>query len=124
MFASGGLEQKTLSDDGIYLMGNAILSVLAGPAQVAKQDGIDQAAIFVVDNPAASGQLQQAAPLFYGNVKVGVDVVPIPIDAPDVSPQITAALQVTWTGPGDRRRAVLRQGHAGARHRRGTRARS
>ena len=92
VFASGGLEAKTLSDDGIYLMGNAILSVLAGPAQVAKEQGIDRAAIFVVDNPAASGQLQQSAPLFYGNVKVGVDVVPIPIDAPDVSPQITAEL--------------------------------
>ena len=73
-------------------MGNAILAVLAGPAQVAKDAGIDQAAIFVVDNPAASGQLQAAAPLFYGNAKVGVNVVPIPIDKPDVSAEIQAEL--------------------------------
>jgi branched-chain amino acid transport system substrate-binding protein len=92
VFSGGALEQASLSTPGISLLGNAILTVLAGPAQVAADAGITQAAIAVIDNPAASGQLEAQAPLFYGNVGVGVDVVAIPIDTPDVTPQITAEL--------------------------------
>jgi branched-chain amino acid transport system substrate-binding protein len=92
VFSTGALDQKSLSAPGVYLMGNPILTVLAGPAQVAANAGIKQAAIVVVDNPAASGQVSAAAPLFYGNVGVGVDVVTIPIDQADVAPQITAEM--------------------------------
>ncbi len=92
VFTTGALDRESLSAPGIYLLGNVFLTVLAGPAQVAADNDIAQAAIMVVDNPAASGQLETAAPTFYGNVDVGVDVVTIPIDTPDVTPQVTAAL--------------------------------
>ncbi|HEY4332506.1 MAG TPA: ABC transporter substrate-binding protein [Ilumatobacteraceae bacterium] len=92
VFSGGALDADSLTTPGIYLMGNALLTVLAGPAAVAAENNITQAAVAVVDNPAASGAIEQEAPLFYGNVKVGVDVVAIPADAPDVSPQITAEL--------------------------------
>jgi branched-chain amino acid transport system substrate-binding protein len=92
VFSGGALESESLKTPGISLLGNAILTVLAGPAQVAADEGVTQAAIAVIDNPAASGQLEAQAPLFYGNVGVEVDVVAIPIDTPDVTPQITAEL--------------------------------
>lgn len=92
VFTGGALDKASLSTPGIYHMGNSLLSVLAGPAQVAANIGATQAAIAVVDNPAASGALEESAPLFYGNVGVEVDIVAIPIDTPDVSPQILAEL--------------------------------
>jgi branched-chain amino acid transport system substrate-binding protein len=91
-FTPGTLDQESLAAPGIFIMGNGILTVLAGPAQIAANNGVERAAVLVIDVPAASGPLETAAPLFYGNVDVEVDIVTIPPDTPDMAPQIIAEL--------------------------------
>jgi branched-chain amino acid transport system substrate-binding protein len=92
VFTPGTGDQESLTTPGIYIMGNGILSLLAGPAQLAADAGFDRAAIVVIDVPAASGVLEEAAPLFYDQVGVEVDVVTVPPETPDMTPNIAAEL--------------------------------
>ena len=92
VFTPGTGDQDSLFTPGIYIMGNGILSLLAGPAKLAADAGVDRAAIVVIDVPAASGVLEEAAPLFYDQVGVEVDVVTIPPETPDMTPNIAAEL--------------------------------
>jgi branched-chain amino acid transport system substrate-binding protein len=98
VFVAGTLDQPSLGAEHVYVMTNGIITALAGPAQVAADDGITTAAIIVIDVPAASGPISQAAPIFYGNAGVTADIVAIPPDAPDLTPQVQA--EVTANNPG------------------------
>ena len=91
-FTPGTGDQESLFTPGIYIMGNGIVSLVAGPAKVAADAGSDRAAIVVIDVPAASGALEEAAPMFYDNVDVKVDIVTVPPDTPDMTPNIAAEL--------------------------------
>ena len=84
-------------DAGATIMTNGILSLAAGPAKVFADDGIEQAAIIGIDVPAASAALKQSAALFYEQAGVEVEVILIPPDTPDMTPNIQAALT---TDPG------------------------
>ena len=79
-------------DAGATIMTNGILSLAAGPAKVFADAGVEQAAIIGIDVPAASAALKQSAPLFYDKAGVGVEVVLIPPDTADMTPNIQAAL--------------------------------
>jgi branched-chain amino acid transport system substrate-binding protein len=79
-------------DAGATIMTNGILSLAAGPAKAFADEGVTKATIIGIDVPAASAALKQSAPLFYGNVDVEVEVVLIPPDTPDMTPNIRAAL--------------------------------
>jgi branched-chain amino acid transport system substrate-binding protein len=92
VFVNASLDQKSLTTPNISIMANGLGYGLAGPAKLAAQAGYRRAAIVVVDAPAAAGAVKSAAPLFYGNVNVQVDVVAIPPDAADMSPEIQAEL--------------------------------
>jgi branched-chain amino acid transport system substrate-binding protein len=85
-------DQKSMFSPGIYLMGNGIVSLVAGPAKIAADADVKRAAIVVIDVPAASGALEEAAPSFYDKVDVEVDIVTIPPDTPDMTPNIAAEL--------------------------------
>lgn len=74
------------------IMTNGILSLAAGPAKVFADAGVENATIIGIDVPAASAALKQSAPLFYGEAGVDVDVVLIPPDTPDMTPNVQAAL--------------------------------
>jgi branched-chain amino acid transport system substrate-binding protein len=92
VFVGASLDQKTLSTPDVFIMENGLGYGLAGPAKLAAQAGDKRAAIVVTDVPAAAGAVKAAAPMFYGNVGVKVDVVPIPPGTADMSPQIQAEL--------------------------------
>jgi branched-chain amino acid transport system substrate-binding protein len=92
VFVGATLDQKTLTMPGISVMENGLGYGLAGPAKLAEQAGYATAAIIAPDLPSSAGAIKVAAPLFYGNAKVKVDVVPVPPDAADMTPEIQAEL--------------------------------
>lgn len=92
VFTPGTGDQESLFTPGIYIMANGIVALLAGPAKIAADAGVDRAAVVVIDVPAASGVLEEAAPLFYDNVGVDLDVVTVPPETPDMTPNLAAAM--------------------------------
>ncbi len=92
MFVTGSLDSASFTTPGTSIMTNGIVAAFAGPAQVAADAGIDRAAVLVLDVPAASGPLEQAAPLIYGNAGVEVDIVKAAPDAADLTPDIQAEM--------------------------------
>jgi branched-chain amino acid transport system substrate-binding protein len=88
VFTPGTGDQESLFTPGIYIMGNGIVALLAGPAKLAADAGADRAAILVIGVPAATGAIEAAAPTFYDKVGVEVDVVAIPPDTPDMTPGV------------------------------------
>lgn len=79
-------------DAGADIMTNGPLAIAAGPAKIFADEGVKQATIIGIDVPAASAALKVSAPLFYKKAGVGVDVVLIPPDTADMTPNIQAAL--------------------------------
>jgi branched-chain amino acid transport system substrate-binding protein len=69
------------------------LASIAGPAGVAKENGVKKAAVLVTDVPAASGPVNQVGPVFYRNAGVELTVVTVPPDAADMTPQVQSAIQ-------------------------------
>ena len=67
---------------------------LAGPAGVARDNGVKNAAVLVTDVPAASGPVQSVGGAFYKNAGVTLDVVPVPPGTADMTPQVQAALNI------------------------------
>lgn len=79
-------------DAGADIMTNGVVALAAGPAKVFADQGIKKATVIGIDVPAASAALKQSAPLFYENAGVEVDVVLIPPDTADMTPNIQAAM--------------------------------
>ena len=88
---SGGISQEAMGSPLTHILTNG-LAALVGPAAVATEAGLTKAGIIVIDVPAASGPISGAAPLFYGNVGVAVEIVTIPPGTPDMTPQVQAAI--------------------------------
>lgn len=74
------------------ILTNGVVALAAGPAKVFADDGVERATVIGIDVPAASATLKQSMPLFYDNAGVEVDVVLIPPDTADMTPNIQAAL--------------------------------
>jgi branched-chain amino acid transport system substrate-binding protein len=85
-------DQDSLFTPGIYILANGPVALLSGPAKLAADAGIEKAAIAVIDVPAASGAVEGAASLFYDALGVEVEVVTIPPDAADFTPDLAAAI--------------------------------
>jgi branched-chain amino acid transport system substrate-binding protein len=77
----------------IHIMGNGIVETMTGPAKLAIDAKIHRSAMVVIDVPAASGSLQAAAPAFFRNAGIDLDIVTIPPDTPDLTPNIAAELE-------------------------------
>lgn len=88
---NGGISQEAFGSPLTHIMTNG-LAALVGPAAVASEEGLATAGIIVIDVPAASGPIGAAAPLFYGNVGVAVEIVAIAPGTPDMTPQVQAAI--------------------------------
>ena len=74
------------------ILTNGILSLAAGPAKVFADAEVEKAVVIGIDVPAASATLKQSMPIFYEQAGVDVEVVLIPPDTPDMTPNIQAAL--------------------------------
>jgi branched-chain amino acid transport system substrate-binding protein len=90
VFATEALDPAILNNPNIFVMSNNLASAYAGPAKVAQQAGYKRAAIVLVDVPAATGPFKENAPPYYDRANVKVDIVTVPPDAADMTPQIQA----------------------------------
>jgi branched-chain amino acid transport system substrate-binding protein len=97
VFVPSAGDPSVLSAERVHIMGNGIVSLVAGPAKLAADAGYERAAIVTIDVPAASAALEAGAPMFYENVGVELDIVTVPPDTPDMTPNIAAELS---EGPG------------------------
>ena len=88
---NGGISQEAFASPLTSVMTNG-LATLVGPAAVASELGLTKAGIIVIDVPAASGPISGAAPLFYGNAGIAVEIVAIAPGTPDMTPQVQAAI--------------------------------
>lgn len=88
---NGGISQEAFGSPLTHVITNG-LATLVGPAAVAAELGLTTAGIIVIDVPAASGPISGAAPLFYGNAGIAVEIVAVAPGTPDMTPQVQAAI--------------------------------
>jgi membrane dipeptidase len=74
-------------------VGYVLAALLAGPAKLAADADIERAALVSIDVPAASGALEAAGPSVFENAGVELDLVMIPPETPDMTPNIAAAVE-------------------------------
>jgi branched-chain amino acid transport system substrate-binding protein len=89
---AGSIDQDVILSKDATVFDNGLGVILAGPAGLARDAGVKKAAILVLDLPAASGPVKAAAPLFYKNANVTPDIIPVPVGAADMTPQVQAAI--------------------------------
>jgi branched-chain amino acid transport system substrate-binding protein len=92
-FTPSAGDPSILTSPLMHIMGNGLAALVAGPAQLAADAEIDRAALVAIDVPAASGALEAAAPSVFENAGVELDLVMIPPDTPDMTPNIAAELE-------------------------------
>ena len=93
VFTPSAGDPSILTSPLVHIMGNGLASLLAGPAKIAADAGIDRAAVVSIDVPAASGAIEAAGPSVFDNAGVELDLVMIPPDTPDMTPNIAAELE-------------------------------
>ncbi len=84
---------KTLTTPGVWGLMNGNASNFGAPAEIAKDEGIDKAAIVTIDVPAAVAGANNLGKLTFANAGAETDVVTIAPGVPDPTSQITAASQ-------------------------------
>ncbi len=82
--------QVALGTPGVFVWSNPV-SAYGVPAAYAREEGIDSAAIIVIDVPGASGPARALAPTLFENAGSSATVVPIAPGTPDMTPQVQAA---------------------------------
>jgi branched-chain amino acid transport system substrate-binding protein len=86
-------DPSILTSPLMHIMGNGLAALLAGPAKLAADADIDRAALVSIDLPAASGAIEAAGPSVFENAGVELDLVMVPPDTPDMTPNIAAELE-------------------------------
>jgi branched-chain amino acid transport system substrate-binding protein len=86
-----GIDRATIGSEDTAVITNG-LSALAGPAKVAADAGDKKVAFIVTDVPAAADPVKAAAPIFFGNAGVEVEVITIPPGTADATPQVQTAI--------------------------------
>jgi branched-chain amino acid transport system substrate-binding protein len=89
---SSSLLDPLLNDPNVFVINSGRVLSFAGPAKLAADAGAKQATLFVIDIPAAAEPLKKGAPGYYKAAGVNLDVVLVPIDVADFSPQVQAAM--------------------------------
>jgi branched-chain amino acid transport system substrate-binding protein len=89
---SSSLIEPLLNDPNVFVINSGRVLSFAGPAKLAADAGAKHATLFVIDLPAAAEPLKKGAPGYYKAAGVDLDVVLVPIDTADFSPQVQAAM--------------------------------
>lgn len=89
---TSSLVDELLTHPNVFVVNSGKVLSLAGPAKLAADAGAEKATLFVIDIPAAAQPLKDGAPPYYEAAGVDLDVVTIPPDAADFSPQVLAAM--------------------------------
>ena len=92
VFLTAGLEDSLLNNPNVFIVNSGTVLSLAEPAQLAKQAGAKRATLLVIDIPAAAQPLKAGAPRYYRAAGIKLDVVTIPPDVADFTPQVAAAM--------------------------------
>jgi branched-chain amino acid transport system substrate-binding protein len=85
-------ETVLLNNPNVFIINSGKLLSMVTPAKLAADAGATNAALLVIDIPAAAEPLKAGAPGYYEAAGVDLDVITIPPDAPDFSPQVQAAM--------------------------------
>jgi branched-chain amino acid transport system substrate-binding protein len=80
-----------LAQPNAFVVGSP-LATTAEPAVLDKNKGIKKAAIIIIDVPSATGPVKALATPLYAGLGIGLDVVPIALGTPDMTPQIQQAI--------------------------------
>lgn len=89
----GGIQQESFTTPGSFNLTNAVNSVYAGPAQLAKQDGTKKAAYIILDVPATIGPTNTLGKGYFAAAGASVDVVRVAPGTPDITPQVQAEIE-------------------------------
>jgi branched-chain amino acid transport system substrate-binding protein len=93
VFTPSAGDPSILTSPLVHIMGNGLASLLAGPARLAADAGVERAALVSIDVPAASGAIEAAGPSVFDNAGVELGLVMVPPDTPDMTPNIAAELE-------------------------------
>jgi branched-chain amino acid transport system substrate-binding protein len=85
-------ETVLLNNPNVFIVNSGKLLSMVTPAKLAADTGSKNATLLVIDIPAAAEPLKAGAPGYYEAAGVDLDVITIPPDAPDFSPQVQAAM--------------------------------
>ncbi|MET7772549.1 ABC transporter substrate-binding protein [Nocardia sp. NPDC005366] len=91
LILSYSTSQKSLTSANVFSLMNGISAIFGTPAALAKEGGIDKAAMVTVDIPGLTAVANQLGKLPFANVGAQLEIVPIPPGTPDVTSQISAA---------------------------------
>lgn len=84
--------QTALAAPDTFIFGNP-LAVFGTPAKYGKDNGLERAALVVIDVPGSAGAATTIAPLIFGNAGMQADPVLVPPGTADMTPQIQAELK-------------------------------
>ncbi len=77
---------------GAFALSGGTLALLSGQAQTAAKNGVKKFTILIGDSGDAAASVGQMAPAFFKPAGIDVNVVTIPSNVADATPQITAGL--------------------------------
>jgi len=86
------LLDSLINNPNVFIVNSGKVLSGAAPAQLAVEAGAKQAYLFVIDVPAAAQSLKAGAPPYYKKAGVNLEIVTIPPDTADFSPQVQAAM--------------------------------
>jgi branched-chain amino acid transport system substrate-binding protein len=89
VFLGAGASSGALTTPGVFTMGNA-LATYGAPAAYAKEIGAKNTALLVIDVPAASGPVKQAAPALFKNAGSTLRISAVAPGTADMTPQVQA----------------------------------
>jgi branched-chain amino acid transport system substrate-binding protein len=88
VFAFGATGKLVKDPDSTFGLTAGSESILAVPVQAAKDKGVTKVTAIVIDVPAATSIYKSAAPAIQAQEGVTIDLVPVPIGTPDMTPQV------------------------------------
>ncbi|WP_241832461.1 ABC transporter substrate-binding protein [Pseudofrankia sp. EUN1h] len=87
MFFYGASSNKVLTDPNAHVLADAVFGALGMPAGLAKEKGVKKVSAIVIDIPAAVDIYQNQAPAIYKAAGVELQLVTVPPDQADMTPQ-------------------------------------
>ncbi|MEU1994165.1 ABC transporter substrate-binding protein [Nocardia gamkensis] len=83
--------QKALTSANVFNMMNGVSALFGTPAALAKEGGIDKAAMVTVDLPGVTAVANQLGKPAFTNAGAQLEIIPIPPGTPDMTSHISAA---------------------------------
>ncbi|MGP3707830.1 ABC transporter substrate-binding protein [Gordonia paraffinivorans] len=90
--AQAPVSQAEMATPKAYMLSGGIVAVLAGQAATAKKDGLKKVTVMLGDSGDAAASVKGVGEPLFQREGVALNVVTVPVNSPDLTPQITAGL--------------------------------